>query len=58
MRSIPDEEAWNVVHCILLATWLNGSVYSKAVNQELLSIKNWNTFLYKKQEKGKKVMTF
>lgn len=54
MWSTPDEEAWNVVHCILLVIWLNRSVYIKAVNQELLSIKIWNSFFVQKAGKWRK----
>jgi len=47
-----------VAHCILLVIWLNRSVYIKAVNQELLSIKIWTRFLYKKKENGEKNADF
>lgn len=58
MWSIPDEEASNVVHCILLVTWLNGSVYSRAVNQELKSIKVGMVFCIKsKKDKSAEFLT-
>lgn len=59
MGSTPDGEARNAAHCISLVIWINGSLYIKAVNQELLSMKMWNKFLHKKQEnEAKKVLRF